>query len=297
MECCPLCATLTCSPLSNGKLLSIADKRCDEQENDQLFDSCQRRASTTVSAGHLIKRTHYIRISPCCLSFMLDVRMFDHIDQPPQVPLYPAKRPLHPRRQWISYSMGHSPDVGPNLSSPLGLPPPQIPPSRTFNAQGEDPYLSSSINHGGERGGPVSTPCRSHARVGIPVSGSVEPRGSIHPYDHNGAGGWRASEVGNTARNDAVEGNAQPPLRRLSSGRHAPELRVHAAVYPPRQYDPGHGGEARVQKSWSRHARGEWNTDTSSSAAAAAASAAPGGMIKRGCRGPAWGGEIGGSWN
>ena len=248
-------------------------------------------------AGHLCQRTPSVRNSPCSLSFPRDVRMFDHIDQPPQVPLYPAKRPLHPRAQWMSYSVGHSPDVGPNLSRPHGLPPPSMPPSPTFKARGEGPYSLSSINDSDERGVAVGRTNRSYARAGKPVSGRVEMRRPIHPYDDNGAGGWRASAVESTARKDVERGNYQPPPRRLfSPGQHASQLCVNAAVYPQRKSDPSHGDGARVRKHWSQDAVGELNTDTGSSAAAAAAPAPPGSITKR-ARGPAWGGAIRGAWN
>lgn len=235
--------------------------------------------------------------SQFCTSRIVYPRMFDHIDQPPQVPLYPSKRPLHPRAQWMSYSVGHSPGSDPSHASPHRLPPSKTPPPRTFKAQEENPYLLSSINDVGERRIPVNTSSRTYARVGLPVSDRVEARRSIHHYDSNGVSEWRASEVGSTAGNDAVGTRAELQPHDSSLGLHPSELDVHPARCPQRQPVTGHGGRTRVRNIWTQQAPGEWDTDGGSSATAAAAPAAPGGTTWSISGGPAWGGGGGGAWN
>ena len=260
------------------------------------FVSGQLRTSPAFATGHLCLHTHPVRYLPCRLSLLLDARMFDHIDQPPQVPLYPAKRPLHPRPQWM-YSLGHSQGSGPSYASPHILPPSSIPPSRTFKAQEEERYSLSSTNDVGERGVLMSTPFRPYDRVDLPECGRVEVRRSIHPYDHNGASGCRGSEVGSTGINEAVGTRAELQSHNSTPRPHPSERNVHPARYPQHQPDTGHGGGTRVRNIWEQQAPGEWNTGRGSSAAAAAAPPAPGGTTWGCGEGPAWGGGGGSAWN
>lgn len=222
--------------------------------------------------------------------------MFDHIDQPPQVPLYPAKRALHPRPHWTSYIVGRSPDSNPDHASSNGLPPPNVPPARTFKAQRGDPYALHSISDGGERRVSVNTPSQPYPGVGIPVNGCVEFRRSIYPYDHNGVGGWRASDVASTASNDAVDPRAELPPHRLSPGPHTRDLNLHQAGYRESQSESVQSGGASGRRAWSQQPRVEWNTGTGFSAAAAAAPAAPSATTRKGDKGPAWRGGGGIEW-
>ena len=130
--------------------------------------------------------------------------MFDRIDQPPQVPLYPAKRTLQLRPQWTSYNAQHSQDAVPINTGPQKLSPPQIPSPIVFEANQGDRYRSRAVYDGSEGNIPIDPPSQSYTRVSIPGSGGVEVRRPIRPYAHNGGDWWRADGVASTGRNDAV---------------------------------------------------------------------------------------------
>lgn len=218
--------------------------------------------------------------------------MFNRIDQSPEVPLYPKKRALHLHPQSTSRSVRRSTDAGPIHTTPHGPPPPPL----VFKAQKGVPNSRRMVNDGGERGVPTSAPSQPGPQVAAPATGRVEARRLIHPYGHNGAGGCRASGVGNSGNRGAVSIRAEPPPRLLSPGPQPSDVRVRRSGCLERGSDTGHDGGARKQKSWSQQPPGEeWKTERGSSAAVAAA--APGSMPRRGGSGPAWGGGRGGAWS
>lgn len=228
------------------------------------------------------------------LSFLLDVRMFDHIDQPPQVPLYPTKRATHLRPRWTPYSVGRSPEADPVHASPHALPAPQIPPG-TFNVQ-RNGFYSRPINNGGESSITVSTSSPPYPPVGISVSRRGEARRFTHPYDDNDAGRWRASDVGGIGRDDTVGIRAGPLARGLSPGPQPSDVRLYRAGYPERLAGTG---LAKGRGAWSQQSAGEWESESGSSIAKAAAIATESlrDMTRRGSRGRTWGGGGGGTWS
>ena len=217
--------------------------------------------------------------------------MFDHIDQPPQLPLYPAKRATHPRSRWMSYEMGRSPEATPINDSPYVLPLPQVPASVTSNVQRGDILGSHLISDRGEKRITTSTPSQPYPRLRVPASRRVEVRRSIHPYDHNGADRWRAIGAGGIGRNDAVGIRADPPAHRLSPRRQPSDACLHRARCPERLPDKCNDERERPLNAWSQQPAGEWEPDIVSSAANAAANVneSPRGMIGRRSTGPAWG--------
>ena len=218
--------------------------------------------------------------------------MFDRIDQPPEVPLYPGKRALHSRPQSTPYSVRRSLDAGAINASPRDLPLPDIPPPRTFKVQHRGASSSRPVHDSSEGGVLMNTLSHPYARAPTPASGRVEIRRSIHPYDLNGSRRWRVSGVGNSRSDNVVGTRAEPPPHHVATGPRRSAISVNPPGYSEVRPDTSRSDETRVRTSWSQQPPGEWHTETGSSAAAGAGS-----MTGRGSRGPAWGGGGGGTWS
>lgn len=226
----------------------------------------------------------------CCI-----VRMFDRIDQPSQVPRYPTNRAPLPRPESTSFSVRYSSDAGPVYSSTLEMqPPPQLPPALTFTTHSRSSYWKGPVNDCGKRGVPISSTSHAYPRVAALASGHVEGRRSIHPYDHNGTGGWQATSVLNSGMSDDVEVPAKPLPHRLSPRPHPSEVSANPTVYAEERSEIDHGGGARIGNPWSKRYPGKWKTGSGTSATAAAA--VLGSATSRGGRGQAWDGGGGGAW-
>lgn len=206
--------------------------------------------------------------------------MFDCIDQPPEVPLYPTKTALDPRPHSTPHSMLRLPGANPIHASPHARLPPQNQPPRASKDQGGVPNSLRPINDGGEGSTSVSTPSLPYPGVRMSVSGRVEARQSIRPDDHNGAGIWRASGVESTGRNDAVG------------------IRTTLAAYADSRPGTGHGVGARARTAWSQQVSGKGATKTGPWATAEApAPTEPGNISDRGSRRAAWGSGEGSMWS
>ena len=221
--------------------------------------------------------------------------MFDHIDQPPQVPLYPTRRATHPRPCWTPYRAGRSPEASPIHASPHALSVGQIPPQGAFNVQQGGFYSTHPTNDTGESGSTVSTSYQPYPPVGIPVSRRVEATRSIHPYGHHGAGRWRASGVGSIGRNDDLGIRVEPPAHRPSPGQQPSDVRLHRAGYPERLADSGHEKGRAARNAWLQQSEGEWGSSIAKGVLMASGS--PRDMTRRSSRGPAWGSRGGGTWS